>query len=119
VTLEDIVEEIVGEIRDEYDQAEEAPFKKISDDEYIFPGRADIEDVNEIMDTHLTRETADTIGGYIYGEIGRVPMGGEHIPLEGWILTVEQVSGRRIRQVRAVRQPDESENAENNHDSKH
>lgn len=119
VTLEDIVEEIVGEIRDEYDQAEEPPFQKISDDEYTFPGRADVEDINEIMDTHLTREAADTIGGYIYGEIGRVPMGGEQIPLENWVLTVEQVSGRRIRQVRAVRQTEEIENAENLHDNKH
>lgn len=118
VTLEDIVEEIVGEIRDEYDTAEEPPFEKISDDEYIFPGRADIEDINEIMGTHLTREIADTISGYIYGEIGRVPLGGEQIPLEDWILTVEEVDGQRIRQVRALRQPEEPEKVENNHDHK-
>jgi putative hemolysin len=118
VTLEDIVEEIVGEIRDEYDQAEEPPFEKVSDDEYIFPGRADIEDVNEIMGTHLTREIADTISGYIYGEIGRVPLGGEQLRLEDWILTVDQVDGQRIRQVKAVRQTEETENMENNHEHK-
>jgi putative hemolysin len=118
VTLEDIVEEIVGEIRDEYDQAEEPPFEKVSDDEYIFPGRADIEDVNEIMGTHLTREIADTISGYIYGEIGRVPLGGEQLRLEDWILTVDQVDGQRIRQVKAVRQTEETENMENNHERK-
>jgi putative hemolysin len=118
VTLEDIVEEIVGEIRDEYDQGEELPFEKISDDEYIFQGRADVEDVNEIMGTHLTRDTADTISGYIYDEIGRVPVGGEQIPLEGWMLTVEKVIGQRIRKVRAVRLPEESDNVEIDHDSK-
>lgn len=118
VTLEDIVEEIVGEIRDEYDQGEELPFQKISTDEYIFPGRADVEDFNEVMGTHLTRETADTLSGYIYGQIGRVPVGGEQIPLEGWMLTVEQVNGQRIRQVRAVRQPEESDNEESNNDNK-
>lgn len=118
VTLEDIVEEIVGEIRDEYDQGEELPFQKISTDEYIFPGRADVEDINEIMGTHLTRETADTISGYIYGQIGRVPVGGEQIPLEGWMLTVEEVNGQRIRQVRAVRQPEVSDEEDNNNENK-
>lgn len=113
VTLEDIVEEIVGEIRDEYDQGEELPFEKISEDEYIFQGRTDVEDFNEIMGTHLTRETADTISGYIYDEIGRVPAGGEQIRLEGWMLTVEKVVGQRIRKVRAVRLPEEPETPEN------
>jgi CBS domain containing-hemolysin-like protein len=118
VTLEDIVEEIVGEIRDEYDQGEELPFEKISDDEYIFQGRTDVEDFNDVIGTHLTRETADTISGYIYDVIGRVPAGGEQIPLEGWMLMVEKVVGQRIRKVRVVRLPEESETAENIHDGK-
>ncbi len=105
VTLEDIVEEIVGEIRDEYDQAEELLYQAINPDEYIFVGRIDVEDVNELLGTHLTREASDTLGGYIYGEIGRIPTGGEHLELEEWDLTLEQVSGRRIRRVRAQRKP--------------
>lgn len=105
VTLEDIVEEIVGEIRDEYDQAEELLYQTISPDEFIFVGRIDVEDVNELLGTHLTREASDTLGGYIYGEIGRIPSGGEHLELEDWDLTLEQVSGRRIRRVRALRKP--------------
>lgn len=109
VTLEDIVEEIVGEIRDEYDQSEELLYQPVSDDEMLFHGRIDIDEVNELMDTHLTRDVADTLGGYIYGQVGRVPFEGEKVILEGWELTVEKVIGRRIRLVRAVRQIHEQE----------
>lgn len=104
VTLEDIVEEIVGEIRDEYDQAEELLYQRLSEDEVLFHGRVDLDDFNEVLGTHLVTDLADTLGGYIYGVIGRVPTGGEQVQVEDWLLTVEQVSGRRIRRVRARRQ---------------
>lgn len=103
VTLEDIVEEIVGEIRDEYDQGEELEFQQISPDEYLFSGRIDLDDVYELLGVDLTTDMADTLGGYIYGQIGRVPVGGEQIKVDGWVLTVEQVSGRRIRKIHANR----------------
>lgn len=103
VTLEDIVEEIVGEIRDEYDQGEELEFQQVSSDEVIFSGRIDLDDVYDILGVDLTEDMADTLGGYIYGQIGRVPVGGEQIKVDGWLLTVSQVSGRRIRQVLAKR----------------
>lgn len=107
VTLEDIVEEIVGEIRDEYDQSEELLYQLISPDEYVLLGRIDLDDLNELLNTHLTKEIADTLGGYIYSEIGRIPVGGEILNVEGWELTVEQVIGRRIRRVRARHLPEE------------
>lgn len=113
VTLEDIVEEIVGDIRDEYDQSEELLFQQVNPQEYIFQGRIDLDDFNEIVGTHLTKEVADTLGGFLYGEIGRVPVEGEAVTVEGWTLTVEQVSGRRIRLVRAQRLPDEVQLEEN------
>ena len=103
VTLEDIVEEIVGEIRDEYDEGEELEFEKISDDEYIFNGRIDLDDFNEVLNTDLTKEVADSLGGFIYGQIGRVPAGGEEIKIDHWLLQVEKISGRRIHTVRALR----------------
>ena len=103
VTLEDIVEEIVGEIRDEYDQGEELLFQQVTDDEYIFSGRIDLDDLNDLIGTHLTKDMADTLGGYIYAQVGRVPVGGEKIIVNDWVLTVEQVSGRRIRKVHANR----------------
>lgn len=105
VTLEDIVEEIVGEIRDEYDQTEELLYQEVDPDEYVFQGRIDLEDFNDIMGTRLIKDVADTLGGYISAQVGHVPQGGEQLQIDGWLLTVEQVSGRRIRKVRARRQP--------------
>jgi putative hemolysin len=103
VTLEDIVEEIVGDIRDEFDESEELIYQQVSPNEYLFLGRIDLDDLNEMLGTHFTKEIADTLGGYIYGQIGRVPVGGETLQVEDWEITVEQVSGRRIRLVRAIR----------------
>jgi CBS domain containing-hemolysin-like protein len=101
VTLEDIVEEIVGEIRDEYDQAEELPFQEVGKGEYIFQGRVALDDFNAVMQTSLPLDEAETLGGFIYSQIGRVPVNAESIEINDLILTVEQVSGRRIRKVRA------------------
>ncbi len=103
VTLEDIVEEIVGEIRDEYDQGEEHQVMRLSNDEFVFSGRVALDDVFDNLGVDLNSDVADTLGGYIYGQIGRVPIGGEQIKIDGWILTVAQVSGRRIRKILAKR----------------
>ncbi len=117
VTLEDIVEEIVGEIRDEYDQGEELLYQRISPDEVLFHGRIDLDDFNEILATNLVTDLADTLGGYIYGMIGRVPVEGEQVQVQDWRLTVEQVSRRRIRRIRARRQPVKvSREEHNSHD---
>ncbi|MBN2548746.1 MAG: CBS domain-containing protein [Anaerolineales bacterium] len=101
VTLEDIVEEILGEIQDEFDQSEEAPYQQLKDGSYIFLGRVDLDDFNEVMGSFLPKEEADTLGGYIYSRLGRVPAGGETVENDNLLLTVEQVSARRIRKVRA------------------
>jgi CBS domain containing-hemolysin-like protein len=103
VTLEDIVEEIVGEIQDEYDLSEELPYQEIDKNEYLFQGRINLDDFNELMGSHLPIDEADTLGGFMYGQIGRVPLGGERVEFGDLLLTVEQVSGRRIRKVRAQR----------------
>ena len=116
VTLEDIVEEIVGEIRDEYDAAEEKQFEQVGEHEFIFSGRIDIDDFNEILDTHLTRNVADSLGGFIYGEIGRVPVEGETVEAEGWTMVVEQVLGRRIRRVRVKPTTAQIDTEKENHD---
>ena len=112
VTLEDIVEEIVGEILDEYDQAEEMLYQVINDDEYLFQGRIDLDDFNDIMGTQLPNSEADTLSGLIYSRIGRVPAAGDHMQIEGLQLTVEQVSGQRIRKVRAQRLTSVSDNGD-------
>ena len=103
VTLEDIVEEIIGEIRDEYDESEEMPFMQVTEHEFVFQGRVDLDIFNEVMESDIKTENADTIGGFIYGEIGDVPSGGEIVEAEGVTLIVDQVVGRRITKVRAKR----------------
>jgi putative hemolysin len=103
VTLEDILEEIIGEIRDEYDQSEELPFVKINNDEYIFQGNIDLDDFNETMGTEIEKDMADTLGGLMYGLMGKVPVGGEQVIVESVQLTVEKVVGRRIQKVRALK----------------
>jgi CBS domain containing-hemolysin-like protein len=113
VTLEDIVEEIVGEIRDEYDQAEEMLYQAINDDEYLFQGRIDLDDFNDIMGTALPNSEADTLSGLIYSRIGRVPTNGDYVQIEDLKLIVEQVSGQRIRKVRALKLTTDSENENN------
>jgi CBS domain containing-hemolysin-like protein len=100
VTLEDIVEEILGEIRDEYDQAEELPYEALANGEYIFQGRIDLDDFNEVVASELPKEEADTLAGFIYSRLGRVPANGESLQAYNLLLIVEQVSGRRIQKVR-------------------
>jgi CBS domain containing-hemolysin-like protein len=100
VTLEDIVEEIVGEIRDEYDETEELPYQAVSAGEYLVQGRIDLDNLNNLMQTSLPRDEAETLSGFIYKSVGRVPVSGEKIVVDNLELTVEQVTGRRIRKVR-------------------
>ncbi len=105
VTFEDIVEEIVGEIRDEYDFAEELPYQMVSEEEYVFRGGIDLDDVNELLGAELPTDTSETLAGFIYSHLGRVPAPGERLQAGGLELTVEQVTGRRIRKVRARKLP--------------
>lgn len=99
VTLEDILEEIIGEIRDEYDPAEEQPFQKLGENYYLVQGWMDLDEFNSVFESQLNRELAETIGGYIVAMLGKVPAGGEDVDLENWHVKVEQVSGRRIRKL--------------------
>jgi CBS domain containing-hemolysin-like protein len=105
VTLEDIVEEIFGEIEDEYDEEEQEPYQEINEDEYLFEGRIPLDDVNDLMGTNLDAEDADTLGGLIFTRTGDVPKKGKKISEKGLVLIVEQIDGRRIRKVRVKRLP--------------
>ena len=103
VTIEDLLEEIVGEIQDEYD-AEEPPVVQVAESEYVVDGRISLDDVNQLMDAALPTEDSDTLGGFIYTALGRVPEVGARVPFEDLVFTVESVLGRRIRKVRILRQ---------------
>ena len=100
VTLEDIIEEIIGEIQDEYDSGEEVLVQQDGDD-YLFLGRIALDDFNEVMDSNVPKVESDTLSGFLYDQFGRVPHDGESIQTDELFLTIEQVIGRRIRRVRA------------------
>jgi len=101
VTLEDIIEEIFGEIQDEYDENEELLFQIQEDGSYLFRGRIDLDDFNELMHSTLPVDEADTLGGFLYMRFGHVPVVGEQWREDGLLLTVTQVNSRRIRKVQA------------------
>ena len=116
VTIEDLLEEIVGEIQDEYDE-EEPLIVRLSDDEARIDGRADVDDLAELFDMNLGLEDADeydTVGGLIYHRLGTVPKPGDVILIDGLTLTVETTDGRRVGKVLAVRnrRPDDLEDDE-------
>jgi putative hemolysin len=104
VTLEDIVEEIVGEIRDEYDQGEELLVQHLSSTEVLFKGRVSLNDFNDALDSNLITDQTDTLAGYFFSELGRVPVEGDQMQVESWTLTVEEVRGRRVGKIRARKQ---------------
>ena len=109
VTIEDLLEEIVGEIQDEYD-VEEPMVVRLSEDEARLDGRASVDDLAELFDTHLGLEDEDeydTVGGLIYHRIGGIPSPGDRVEVDGLTLTVETTDGRRVGKVLAVRRRDE------------
>lgn len=107
VTIEDILEEIVGEIQDEYD-SEEAFMEVISEDEIIFNGRMDLDDVNHIMGLELPTDRSDTLGGLVYSNLGRVPAIGDKVTIQNVEITVLSVMRRQIKKVKVVRTEDEA-----------
>jgi CBS domain containing-hemolysin-like protein len=107
VTIEDLLEEIVGEIQDEYD-VEEPMVVRLSEHEARIDGRADVDELRELFDIELELEDEDeydTIGGLIYHRVGGVPSPGDTVAVDGITLTVETTDGRRVGKVLVVRKP--------------
>ncbi len=105
VTIEDLIEEIVGEIQDEYDE-EEPMIVRLTDDEARVDGRAAVDDLAEIFEMQVPLEDEDeydTVGGLIYHRIGGVPKPGDQVAVDGLTLTVESTDGRRVSKVLVVR----------------
>jgi len=100
VTIEDLLEEIVGEIQDEYD-AEEPTIEEVSEHEFLFDARVALDKVNELLGVELPAEGGDTLGGFIYSQLGKVPAVGDTIEFGDARIEVLSVAGRRIKQVRA------------------
>ena len=105
VTLEDIIEEIVGEIRDEYD-LEKPLVRQVNENTWLVDGKIDIEDLNETLNLKIpAEEDYESLGGFIFSLMGRIPQDNEEVRFEDLLLIVEKVQGQRIRKVRLVRQP--------------
>ena len=105
VTLEDVLEEVVGEIHDEYDVDEEPAVQREGEDRFWVDGRVTLDDVSRLLGTSLEREDVSTVGGLIYSELGHVPRPGEELTVAGFRVVVERVQRRRVRRVYFERLP--------------
>jgi CBS domain containing-hemolysin-like protein len=103
VTIEDLLEEIVGEIEDEYDRSE-VTVEHISPDEAILDARVSTDDLNELFGTNIEGEDFDTVGGFVYHLLGRVPIPGDEVSANGLRLRILSVLGRRIKKVQVARE---------------
>ncbi|HYA98939.1 MAG TPA: hemolysin family protein [Ktedonobacteraceae bacterium] len=102
VTIEDLVEEIVGDIQDEYDR-EENLYEKVTQFEYIFNAKINIDDFNELMDTDLENEDYDTLGGFLLGQLDKIPVAGDTISFKNLTFTILTTRGLRITKVKVER----------------
>lgn len=112
VTIEDALEEIVGEIQDEFD-TEEQKIVKVGEDEALVDGGVSVDDANEELNLELAAEEVDTIGGLVHERLGRIPVVGDKVELDGALLTVVSSSGRRVTRVRVKKLAHESPNGTN------
>jgi len=102
VTLEDMLEELVGEIYDEF-EAEQLDIQKLGEDEYILNGRVLLEEVSEMLEIELEEDTVSTIGGYVFSRIGRKPVKGDLVYFDGFNFEVMEVMGYRITKVKVAK----------------
>jgi putative hemolysin len=100
VTIEDILEEIVGPIQDEYDIGEEDEIQFINPNEVVLDGRVSVDDVNELLKLNIVADNYDSVGGYVLNQLGAAPKVGATLKLGNAELRVEAVQGTRIKKVR-------------------
>ena len=101
VTIEDLIEEIVGEIEDEYDRFTASPVYRISDTEALLDGRAQSATLTELFGYRFEAEDFDTVGGFVFERLGKIPEAGDEVRVDGLVLTVTRMDGRRIARIRA------------------
>ena len=99
VTMEDVLEQLVGELQDEFDKS--APLiRKQDDGSYLVDGLTSLEDLRERLHLELENEPYDTVGGLVFGKLGRLARIGDAVEIDGWRAEVTAMDGRRIAQVR-------------------
>jgi CBS domain containing-hemolysin-like protein len=99
ITLEDCLEELVGEIVDEYD-TEELLVQRLPTGEYLVDGGLPVDELNEMLDIELPNEEWESVGGFLFGTLEHVPAPGESVEFDGWRFAAEELDGRRIRSIR-------------------
>lgn len=109
VTIEDVVEEIIGDIKDEYDK-EEQIFEQVSDTEFLVDAKISVDDLNERIDADLPAQDYDTLGGFVYTQLDKIPAVGDVVTYKDLTITVLGTKGRRVTKVKIVREsgPDAS-----------
>jgi CBS domain containing-hemolysin-like protein len=103
VTIEDLVEEIVGEIADEFD-VEEETIHRVSESEAILDARVSIDALQELFGVEVEEGDFDTVGGFVFSHLGKMPSVGEEIEVDGLVMRILSVSGHRIKRVRVIKQ---------------
>ncbi len=114
VTIEDLLEEIVGEIEDEYDR-EEPTVQKIDEGDVIVDARVGIDDLNDLLGVQIESEDFDTVGGFVYHHLGKIPIVGDEVQADGLNLRVLSVLGRRIKKVRVRKEEPPPPSGDSNH----
>ncbi len=103
VTIEDLLEEIVGEIRDEYDREEDEPIVDEGDGTFLFAGGVSVDDMSRTLDATIEPQGFETVAGYVLSRLGRVPHAGEMFDADGLRIEVVEAERRRVRRVRIRR----------------
>jgi CBS domain containing-hemolysin-like protein len=109
VTIEDLLEEIVGEIDDEYDDDKETDIETIRKNEYMVSGSYRLDELNDLIGTDIESEEFDSIGGYLIGILGTFPASGEVIETDGIRFVVDEVDKNRIKKIRMILKPKQTE----------
>jgi CBS domain containing-hemolysin-like protein len=116
VTLEDLIEELVGEIVDEYD-VEEPPVQALDNGSFSVSARLAVDELSELVDAHLPTGEWDTVGGLLFNELGRIPVEGESVEVDGLTLVAERVEGNRVGRIRIVPRPTTRPAVHEDHDT--
>ena len=118
VAVEDLLEEIVGDIRDEYDEDEEEWIKKLSDREYLIEGSVKLDDINDALGLKLSSEEYDSIGGLIIEMLDHLPTESESVTTkDGIVLTVDKMEKNRIEHVRLILPPADADRSTEQNDA--
>jgi CBS domain containing-hemolysin-like protein len=110
VTIEDLVEEVFGEIEDEYDQRAEGRIVRLGDRSISVDAKLEIEELESYFGVEIQKENFETVGGFIFHLLGRVPKAGERVDFGDLIMIIESADGRKIGRVRVTRSQGGGEN---------